>query len=99
MILKSLGLAALMGFAVAACGDDDPIQAIDRATDCPMICEAYATCIGGDSYDTDDCSDRCEDMDSDVESDQISKCEDCLDGRSCTGSVFNCTTECAGIVP
>jgi len=98
MILKSLGIAALMGIAVVAC-KDDPIQAVDRATDCPMICDKYKDCIGGEDYDTDACNDRCTDMTSDSESDKISTCEDCLDDRSCTGSVFNCTTECAGIVP
>lgn len=96
---KSFGLAALMGLASVACGDDNPIQALDRSGDCSNICDKYRDCIGGDDYDTDKCQDRCSDMSTDKESDQIDTCQDCIKSRSCSGSVFNCTTECVGIVP
>jgi hypothetical protein len=99
MILKSFGLAAFIGLAVAACGDDDPFQSIDRSTDCAAICDKYQECIGGDDYDTDKCSDDCSDMKTDSQSNKIDACQDCIENRSCTNSVFNCTAECAGIVP
>jgi hypothetical protein len=72
----------------------------DNAITCADVCNRYQECIDED-YDVTDCVDRCE---SDASSDQdkerrLESCETCLDDRSCTESVFACTTECAGIVP
>jgi hypothetical protein len=98
MISKSLTFALLLGLA-AACGDDNPIQSIDRSTDCSDICGKYKDCVGGSDFDTDKCSDDCSDMKSDEQSSKIDTCENCLDDKSCTEGAFNCLTECAGIVP
>jgi hypothetical protein len=95
--LNSIAFAVLTSLA-AACGSDDPITAIDRTTDCSDICSRYKDCIQSD-YDVDSCSEDCRDMVSDEGTKKIDTCEECLDGNSCTGSVFNCTSECAGIVP
>lgn len=89
---------ALLTVCAAACGKDDPITAIDRSTDCADICGRYKDCIKSD-YDVEQCTDECSDMVSEENTDKIDTCEECLDGNSCTDSVFNCTSECAGIVP
>jgi hypothetical protein len=95
--LNSIAFAVLTALA-AACGTDDPITALDRASDCRNICSRYKDCIAED-YNVDACADECNDMVSEEDTDQIDECQDCLKGNSCTGSVFQCTTECAGIVP
>jgi len=98
MSWKNLTVVAFLGLGfAAACGDDGPIEDIDRATDCSQVCDRYKDCIDGD-YDTDKCTDRCEDMDSNERTAKIDDCENCLDDKSCGGS-FECTVECAGIVP
>ena len=83
---------------LGACGKDDPITAIDRTTDCTSICNKYKECISGD-YDTKACHDRCTDMVSNEKTDRIDECQSCVDDKSCTSSVFSCTSECVGIVP
>jgi len=93
VIAFSLALTAL-----AACGKDDPITAIDRTTDCSAICDKYKDCINSD-YDTEACVDRCTDMVTEEKTDRIDECEACVDEKSCTNSAFSCLTECAGIVP
>jgi hypothetical protein len=96
---KIIALTLLLSAAaVSACGKDDPITAIDRSMDCSTICGRYKDCIASD-YDTGKCEDRCTDMVNSKQTDQIDKCDDCINGMSCTGSVFNCGTQCAGIVP
>lgn len=89
---------SLLLSVLGACGKDDPITAIDRASDCSKICDKYKECIAGD-YDTDACEDRCTDMVTESKTDKIDDCSDCVDDKSCTNSVFSCTSECAGIVP
>lgn len=95
--INSMAFAVLTALA-AACGTDDPITAIDRSTDCAQICDKYKDCVKSD-YDTDKCADDCSDMVNEEDTQKIDDCQDCLKGNSCTESVFNCTTECAGIVP
>jgi hypothetical protein len=96
---KFIALTLLLSAAgMSACGKDDPVTAIDRSMDCSEICGRYKDCIQTD-YDTDKCEDRCTDMVDSKETDKIDDCENCIDDKSCTNSVFNCTTECAGIVP
>ena len=88
-----LAVAGSVGFGCANAADD-----IDQYTDCIDICGRYADCIDS-SYDTDACADRCEEMDHRNGTTRVDTCENCLDDRSCTGSVFACTAECVGIVP
>ena len=80
----------------AACSDaaDD----IDQFSDCIDICGRYQDCFD-ENYDTDACADRCEDMDHTNASTEIDQCENCMDDRSCTESIFPCAPECADIVP
>jgi hypothetical protein len=96
---KFIALTLLLSAAaVSACGKDDPITAIDRSMDCSEICGRYKDCLAMD-YDTSKCEDRCTDMVDKKQTDQIDTCQECIDGKSCTNSVFNCTSECVGIVP
>jgi hypothetical protein len=74
---------------------------VDNRLDCRQICDRYAECIDED-YDVDECRDNCRDSandDGDFES-RVEECSDCIDGDdSCVESTFQCTAECAGIVP
>jgi hypothetical protein len=88
----------LMSAVAAACGSDDPITAIDRASDCNKICTKYKDCLSSD-YDVDSCEDKCNDMVSSEDTSDIDMCRDCVSGNSCVGSAFQCAAECAGIVP
>jgi len=83
--------------AIAACADD-PITAIDRNSDCAHICEKFRDCTSSD-YNVDACEDRCQDMISSKDTAKIDDCRDCINGESCVSSAFQCTSECAGIVP
>ena len=96
---KAYSVAFVLLTAIAgACGSDDPITAIDRSVDCSDICGRYQDCIDSD-YDVDACISECNDMVNEEDTQAIDDCEDCLDGEACTDSVFQCTSECAGIVP
>jgi hypothetical protein len=90
--------AALLCLAFASCAED-PVTTLDRSSDCSDICKRYKDCVADSKYNADDCSGRCRDMTSDEKTKRIDSCESCLDGKSCVGSVFQCTDECAGIVP
>ncbi|HKU39184.1 MAG TPA: hypothetical protein VJR89_13580 [Polyangiales bacterium] len=100
MFARKIQLAALALCsaipALAACSDaaDD----VDQYSDCIQICGRFKDCFD-DDYDTDSCADRCEDMEHRNGTSDVDECEDCLDDQSCTGAVFNCGTECVGIVP
>jgi len=95
-MIKPIAFSCFLFAAIGACSED-PITAIDRATDCADICDKYQECADA-NYNVDACTDRCEDMANKEDTAQIDRCSDCIDARSCTGSVFNCTTECAGII-
>jgi len=87
------------GFIATACGDD-VVEEITNTSDCADVCERYADCFD-DDYDVSECTDRCED-EADASEDQeerLEACESCIDDESCSSAVFECTTECAGIVP
>jgi hypothetical protein len=92
-----LSLFAAIALTAAAAGCDGPV---DRAIDCQQICERYKDCVDS-SYDVSDCADRCRDKagSSDTFDQQADNCENCLDDRSCQSSVFQCSAECAAIVP
>jgi hypothetical protein len=94
-MFKKLSLASLFfgSLLLAGSGCDEAKQEID----CGNICNRYEECTS-DDYDVSACIDRCDEkLDSD--SDRAEECADCIDDRSCTGAVFNCAAECAGIVP
>jgi len=97
MLRASLSLSLLIaGVLCASCSDaaDD----IDQFSDCIDICGRYQECFDED-YDTDTCSDRCEDMEHRNGATDVDRCENCLDDRSCVSSVFECGSECVDIVP
>jgi hypothetical protein len=79
--------------ALSACAS------IDRSSDCREICRRFEECVAGADYDVGRCVDRCERSDSRYEASRIGDCAACIEDRSCSGSVFVCTAECAGIVP
>lgn len=75
-------------------------DSVDRAYDCNQICNKYKTCADA-NYDESACASRCRDeaAASEAYEDRADDCQACIDDRSCLGSVFNCSGECAGIVP
>jgi hypothetical protein len=93
-----INAAALLCVSFAGCAED-PITTFDRSSDCADICKQYKSCIASDSYSESDCSDRCSGMKSEEKTKRIDACQECLGGKSCVSSVFQCTDECVGIVP
>ncbi len=93
----SIGLLVLA--CVAGCGEDGPIKAVTTKINCHDVCGRYKDCLDS-NYDVDGCVTRCEQQAASEEKDQkLKTCETCLDDKSCKASVFNCATECAGIIP
>jgi hypothetical protein len=92
-----LALFAALAFTAGLSACDGPL---DRVIDCQQICERYKDCVDS-SYDVSQCADRCRDNSgsSDTFDQQADNCENCLDDRSCQSSVFQCSAECAPIVP
>lgn len=93
----ALSTATLFAVTGPGCSDN----AIDRAYDCDQICDAYKECVDP-NYDDDACGANCreEAADSEAYEDQADECQDCIDdANSCSATVFNCSAECAGIVP
>ena len=89
--------AALFCLGSAACNATDEVE---KRITCADVCNRYEECFD-DGYDTSACIDRCEDdatADEDKER-RLETCEDCMDDRSCTSTVFACTTECVEFVP
>jgi hypothetical protein len=72
----------------------------DQAFDCNDICTTYRDCADAD-YDVGECVDRCTDnADADEDfADQADECQACIDGESCVAAAFECSIECAAIVP
>lgn len=78
-------------------------EAVDEGTntvDCASVCDRYAECFESD-FDVQGCTDRCEDEADASQSreERLEACNSCIDDRSCTSATFNCSTQCAGIVP
>jgi len=94
--VTSIACAVLMAAFTGAC--EDTIDDIDRATDCPQICEDFKMCFSTSDYDIDECADACGEMDSKEQTERIDECEDCLDDASC-GESLGCVSECAGLIP
>jgi hypothetical protein len=87
---------AIAALSLSAC---EATEDIDEASDCEVICDTFADCVDSE-YDTEGCYDRCTQRADSMESrDQEDTCESCLDDLSCTEAAFECTPECAGIVP
>ena len=85
--------ALLLGNFAVACSD------ADNVVSCAQVCDKYQDCINSD-YDVVECTTSCEDTanDSANRQKQLDSCASCIDDRSCTGAVFNCTTECATVI-
>jgi hypothetical protein len=98
--MLKLGLASLFSMTVVAAATAPGCSTIDRIYDCNVICDRYKDCVDA-NYDDDACAERCQDeaADSEAYQDRADSCQACIDDRSCTGAVFNCASECAGIVP
>ena len=95
MMIK-LGLTSLLSLSLSLAACDSA----ERIYDCASICNSYKECVDED-YDVTTCTSRCEDEASDSEAyeDKADKCQSCVNDRSCTSAVFNCTDDCIGIVP
>ena len=95
----ALGVALAAALASGGCGDDDPIDQLNEVADCSEICSRYGDCIG--EIDQTACTDACEDRidaNSSVAA-QASRCEDCLDDRSCEEvATAGCFDQCP-VVP
>ena len=98
MIQRMLLLSSAFALASLFSCAENPVTTIDRSSDCAQICDRYKDCINSD-YNTSGCRDKCTDMKDPKGTEKIDRCHDCIKGNSCSGSVFKCTTECAGIVP
>jgi len=94
-LFASIAFASLFAAFTTGCTDE-----IDRITDCQDICSRYADCFDS-SYDVSTCRSDCQDQaQNSADFDQrVDNCENCLDDRSCQSSVFQCSAECAAIVP
>jgi hypothetical protein len=90
----------LLGLASASCSDkNNPIVQANQALDCNSICDRYKDCFDK-NYDTDKCQSDCDSRaDEPDHKGQEEKCSNCISKASCTGAVFSCTPDCAGIVP
>jgi len=97
MQLVRLTTLALALTGLFACSEN-PVTTIDRSSDCAQICDRYQECVAT-NYNTAACRDRCTDMKSSADTAKVDHCQACISERSCTGSIFKCTTECVGIVP
>ena len=86
-------LALLLGNFALACSD------AENAVSCAQVCDKYKDCINSD-YDVASCTTAGEDdaNDSAERQKQLDSCNSCIEDRSCTSAVFNCTTECATVI-
>jgi hypothetical protein len=91
-------LLLLAPFTAIGCGDD-PEEVVNRVT-CGDVCQRYSDCFDSD-YDVEACTDRCtnDTTASEEKEERLELCDACIDDESCTGAVFDCTVECAPIVP
>ncbi len=96
-----LKFAVLMGLGMCFAGVSACSSTVDEVkdeVDCTQVCKRYADCVNND-YDVSACQDKCEADadDSQARRDKLRACDDCLDDKSCTGSLV-CADECAGII-
>jgi hypothetical protein len=94
MFRTSLLMLALLFPAIAGCSD------ADTTIDCNAICNRYKDCFDA-NYNADSCATECQNDAKDDRDfrDKADACHNCIDDRSCGGTVFSCTTECVGVVP
>jgi len=92
-LIPAAALALLLGNLALGCSD------AKNVVSCADVCDKYQSCINAD-YDVASCTSKCEDKANDSASrqDQLDSCDSCIQDRSCTGAVFNCTTECATVI-
>ncbi|HEU4581127.1 MAG TPA: hypothetical protein VFS67_22875 [Polyangiaceae bacterium] len=92
-LIPAAALALLLGNSMIACSD------AKNVVSCAQVCDKYKDCINSD-YDVASCTSNCEDKanDSDDRQDQLDSCNSCIEDRSCTSAVFNCTDECATVI-
>lgn len=72
-----------------------------EAYDCQRICSRYDDCVPGDQ-DVSECRMHCRDQDGDNFETQASECQACIDdpsADSCVEEAFQCSEECAGVIP
>ncbi len=91
-LIASAALA--LGLFASGCGS------IDAAIDCQGICDRYKECFDK-NYDVSACASRCR---SNANADTTYKakadsCKACIDGASCTGAIFSCSSNCSSVVP
>jgi hypothetical protein len=72
---------------------------LDNASDCSSVCEQYADCYDS-GFDVKNCRDRCidESSNSDTYTAKVNSCDACIQGLDCIDNVFQCGTECQGVV-
>ena len=92
-LIPAAALALLLGNAAVGCSD------AKNVVSCADVCDKYKSCINSD-YDVVSCTTKCEDManDSANRQRQLDSCDSCIQDRSCTGAVFNCSVECASVI-
>jgi hypothetical protein len=83
-------------FVTAAC---DVTESISNSITCGDVCERYRDCFD-ENYDVDGCVDECESEASANEDQEarLEACDECIDDESCASAVFECTTQCAGVI-
>jgi len=89
------GIAAfILGSAFFACSD------AENVVTCADVCNRYQECINKD-YDVAACTNSCqaEAGSTDEKQANLNSCSSCIEDRSCASAVFNCTTECASVIP
>src|SRR3954466_11125550 len=92
-LIPALAVALLLGNFAVGCSD------AENVVSCADVCDKYKSCINSD-YDVVSCTSNCEDTanDSADRQKQLDSCASCIEDRSCSGAVFNCTTECASVI-
>jgi len=92
-LIPAAALTLLLGNLALGCAD------AKNVVSCAEVCNKYKSCINSD-YDVASCTTQCEDKANDSASrqDQLDSCNSCIEDRSCSGAVFNCTTECASVI-
>jgi len=92
-VIPGAALALLLVNGVIGCSD------AKNVVSCAEVCDKYKSCINSD-YDVASCTSKCEDKANDNadRQQQLDSCDSCIQDRSCSGAVFNCTTECATVI-
>lgn len=92
-LIPTAALILFLGNCAFGCSD------AKNAVSCAEVCDKYKSCVNSD-YDVASCTSTCEDKanDSADRQSQLDSCDSCIQDRSCSGAVFNCTTECATVI-